>query len=155
MRVGLGYDSHAFSVGDHLMIGGVKVPFYYGVRSHSDGDVLLHAVIDALLGASALGDIGHHFPDTDPQYKSISSQVMLQQVLAQIQQQNYQVQNMDATIITELPKLAEYIPLMKTNLVELLQTPHISIKAKTNEKMGCIGRGEGLVAQAVVLLAPK
>lgn len=155
MRVGFGYDSHAFSEGDHLWIGGVKIPFSEGVRSHSDGDVLLHALIDAMLGAAALGDIGRHFPDTDPAFKNINSSKLVRETLAMIKGQSLELNNIDATIIVERPRLATYMNEMVERLSDLteLTTKQINIKAKTNEKMGWIGRGEGIAACVIVSLA--
>lgn len=155
MKVGIGYDSHRFVEGDHVFIGGVKIPCRYGVKAHSDGDVLLHALIDALLGAAALGDIGAHFPDTDPQFKGMDSGYFLKKVMSLLQQHHLQLNNMDATIITETPKLMTHIVAIRENMAHLLQVPitSISIKAKTNEKMGWIGREEGLGAMVIVSIS--
>lgn len=154
IRVGQGYDSHAFIAGDHLMIGGVRIPFDRGLRAHSDGDVLLHALIDALLGAAALGDIGHYFPDTDPQWENASSIDLLTQVISKLTESNWIVGNVDATVITERPKLKPYLPDMKAKMAHCLgcESTVINVKATTNEKMGWIGRGEGIAALVVVTI---
>lgn len=155
MRVGLGYDCHRFGEGNFIMLGGEKIPHKFGIIAHSDGDVLLHALIDALFGAAALGDIGMHFPDTDPNYKGIASGDLLKQAFKKIQEKKFLVVNVDATIILEKPKLAPFISVMRQNISNVLQMPFdsVSVKAKTNEGMGFLGRQEGLAAQAVVLLA--
>ncbi len=154
MRVGFGYDSHRFKEGDHVPIGGIKVAHIQGVKAHSDGDVLIHALIDAMLGAAALGDIGSHFPDTDPHYQNVESSKFLLHVIDLLKQHNLQLVNMDATIIAEAPKLAPYIIPIREHLATLLQVQvtQISVKATTNEKMGWIGRNEGLAATVVVML---
>lgn len=156
IRIGHGYDCHAFDSGDHLIIGGVKIPFHKGIRSHSDGDVLYHAVCDALLGAFALGDLGQHFPDTNPKYKNISSDKLLRQVWTMVNEKKYQIQNLDSTLITEQPKLSPHILQMRKNLAEILNlsVENISVKAKTNEKMDSIGKGEGIAAHVVVIVSP-
>lgn len=154
MRVGFGYDSHRFDQGDHVPIGGIKITHTHGVKAHSDGDVLIHALIDAMLGAAALGDIGSHFPDTDPQYQNVESSEFLLHVVDLLKRHNFQLVNMDATIIAEAPKLAPYIVSIREHLAALLQVQvtQISVKATTNEKMGWIGRKEGLAATVVVVL---
>jgi 2-C-methyl-D-erythritol 2,4-cyclodiphosphate synthase len=154
-RIGYGYDSHRFKDGEFIFIGGVKIPFDKGITAHSDGDVLLHAIGDALLGAAALGDLGQHFPDNDPKYRGISSQALLKEIDALLKKSGFDIVNIDATVVTELPKLASYILPMRTCLANLfnLSIDCINIKAKTNEKMGWIGRGEGLAAQAIALLS--
>ena len=154
MKVGIGYDSHRFTEGEHVFIGGVKIPCRYGVKAHSDGDVLLHALVDALLGAAALGDIGTHFPDTDPRYQGMDSSYFLKETMELLKQQHLELNNMDATIIAETPKLITYIPTIREHMADLLQLPitRISVKAKTNEKMGWIGREEGLAATVIVSL---
>ena len=156
MKVGIGYDSHRFTEGDHIFIGGVKIPCRYGVIAHSDGDVLLHALVDALLGAAALGDIGTYFPDTDPQFKGKESSYFLTETMSLLKQHHLQLHNMDATIITETPKLLPHLSAIRENIATLLQLPvtRISVKAKTNEKMGWVGREEGLTATVVVSLEP-
>lgn len=154
MKVGIGYDSHRFTEGDHIFIGGVKISCPYGIQAHSDGDVLLHALVDALLGAAALGDIGTHFPDTDPQFKGMDSSYFLTETMYLLKQHHLELSNMDATIIVEKPKLNSHISIIREHLADLLQLPitRISVKAKTNEKMGWIGRQEGLAATVVVLV---
>ena len=156
MKVGIGYDSHRFAEGDHIFIGGVKIPCRYGVIAHSDGDVLFHALVDALLGAAALGDIGTYFPDTDPQFKGKESSYFLTETMNLLKQHHLQLHNMDATIITETPKLLPHMSAIRENIATLLQLPvtRISVKAKTNEKMGWVGREEGLTATVVVSLEP-
>lgn len=154
-RIGQGYDSHRFIPGTHIFLGGVRIPFDKGIQSHSDGDVLLHAISDALLGATALGDLGQRFPDSDPQYKGISSENLLKQIFHLIREKHFEILNLDATVIAEKPKLSEYILNIRSNIAALLELPIdcVSIKAKTNEKMGWIGRGEGIAVHAVVLLS--
>lgn len=154
MRIGNGYDVHAFTEGDHLMIGGVSVPFSKAFLAHSDGDVLLHAVSDALLGAASLGDIGRHFPDTDPQFKGIDSRELLRQVVGQLAQRNLYCISVDATIIAQLPKMGPHIPAMCAVLAADLQMDiaRVNVKATTTEKLGFCGRGEGIAAMASVLL---
>ena len=156
MRVGIGYDSHRFAEsGDHVMIGGVSIPHKQGVLAHSDGDVLLHALCDALLGSLALGDIGRHFPDTDARFKDCSSLSLLQHVANLITEKGYVVSNVDGVIICEQPKLAPHIELMRKRIASVLSvaTEQISVKATTNERMGFTGRGEGLAAQVVVCVS--
>jgi 2-C-methyl-D-erythritol 2,4-cyclodiphosphate synthase len=158
MRIGIGYDSHRFSeAGDQVMIGGVSIPHSQGVLAHSDGDVLLHALCDALLGSLALGDIGRHFPDTDARFKGCSSLSLLQHVAQLIVEKGYVVSNVDAVIICEQPKLAPHIELMRERIATVLTvaTEHISVKATTNERMGFTGRGEGLAAQVVVCVTSR
>ena len=154
MRIGFGYDSHRFTTGGFIVIGGVKIPFEKGVDAHSDGDVLLHAVCDALLGAAALGDLGMHFPDTSDEFKNIESASLIKKTMRLVTEKNYSVNNIDSTIILEKPKLAEHIPNMQKNLSSMLNIPvqSISVKATTNEGMGFVGRGEGLAAYVVVSL---
>ena len=154
MRIGFGYDSHRFTEGDHVMIGGVAIPFHQGILAHSDGDVLLHAIADALLGALSLGDIGSHFPDTDAQFENMASDQLVADVLQKVQRRGYQVVNCDSTVISEAPRLRPYITAMQQRIADLLQVSvgAVSVKATTNEKMGFIGRQEGLAAQTVVLL---
>lgn len=154
MRIGQGFDVHAFGEGDHVMLGGVKVPHNRGVVAHSDGDVLLHALTDALLGALALGDIGHYFPDTDPAYKNADSAVLLAHVWTDIKAKNFKLGNADITLIAERPKLAPHILTIRQRIADLLEAniSQISVKATTSEKMGFTGRKEGLAAMAVVLL---
>lgn len=154
MRVGMGYDVHRLAPDRDLIIGGVKIPFEKGLLGHSDADVLVHAVMDALLGAAALGDIGQHFPDTDPAYKGISSLLLLKKVGELIESHGFSVGNIDATIIAQRPKMALHIPRMKENMAEVLGIPEncLNIKATTEEKLGFTGREEGIAAQAVCLL---
>jgi 2-C-methyl-D-erythritol 2,4-cyclodiphosphate synthase len=153
-RVGTGYDIHRLVEGRRLVLGGVDIPFERGLLGHSDSDVLTHAVCDALLGAAALGDIGSHFPDTNPQFKGASSLDLLAHVLALVRERGFAVANIDATILAERPKLAPYIQVMRERLAVSLgvETDSVSIKAKTGEGLGSIGRGEAMAAQAVALL---
>ncbi len=155
LRIGQGFDAHRFNDdGDKLIIGGESIPFEKGMEAHSDGDVLIHALCDALLGALALGDIGQHFPDTSADFKGIDSRILLRRVLELLQEKNYQLVNADITIIAQLPKMAPHLQPMRKNIAKDCQTDidNISIKATTTEKMGFTGRGEGIAAQAVVLL---
>ena len=156
-RIGFGYDAHRLVEGRPLILGGVSIPFSKGLLGHSDADVLTHAVIDAILGALALGDIGRHFPDTDPAFKDMQSLRMLEQVLGWVREAGYQVNNADSTIVAEKPKLAPYVPVIQARLSESLQVPvhQISVKAKTSEGMGFCGREEGIEAFAVVSLIQK
>ena len=157
MRVGMGYDVHKLVEGRDLILGGVKIPHTLGLLGHSDADVLLHAIMDALLGAAALGDIGKHFPDTDPQYKGISSIKLLEHVTKLIEEKGYIVENIDATIIAQKPKLAPFMNQINSSLAAILQLPVdcVNVKAKTNEKLGFEGKEEGIVAQAVILLEAR
>jgi 2-C-methyl-D-erythritol 2,4-cyclodiphosphate synthase len=152
VRVGIGYDSHRLAEGRRLMLGGVEVPHVRGLVGHSDGDALLHAIGDAILGAVGAGDIGTHFPDSDPLYKNISSEILLTEILHIAALKGYAVHNIDTTIILEKPKLKDYIPLMIGRITDLLNLPgeSISIKAKTNEGMGFVGHEEGIAIMAVV-----
>ena len=152
MRVGIGYDVHRLVEGKKLILGGVEVPFEKGLLGHSDGDVLLHAICDALLGASGKGDIGQHFPDTDPEYKNISSLILLEKVKGLIKE--YKINNIDSVIVTQEPKLASYLSKMKENIAKVLKInkDKINIKATTTEKLGPMGRGEGIAAYAMVSL---
>ena len=154
LRIGQGFDVHAFEPGDHLMIGGVRIPFSQQFRAHSDGDVLIHALCDALLGALALGDIGKHFPDTDPQWAGADSRTLLRAVLQLLTDRGWRPVNIDSVIMAERPKMAAHITAMQTLLAADLQLPvdAVSVKATTTEKLGFTGRGEGIAAQAVVLL---
>ncbi|MGJ7457913.1 2-C-methyl-D-erythritol 2,4-cyclodiphosphate synthase [Halomonas sp. RA08-2] len=156
MRIGHGFDVHRFGAGDHLMIGGVAVPFDHGFVAHSDGDVLLHAVSDALLGACALGDIGRHFPDTDPAWKGADSRLLLRHVVGLVRQAGYRVGNLDATLIAQAPKMAPHIAAMAAHIAEDLgvEGGAINVKATTTERLGFTGRGEGIAAEAVVVLLP-
>ena len=154
MRIGQGFDVHVLVKGRKLIIGGVTIPFEKGLAGHSDADVLIHAVCDALLGAAALGDIGRHFPDTDSRYKDADSRALLREVGGKVKQAGFSVANVDATIIAEAPKLAPHIPAMVANLAADLglRPDQVNVKAKTAEKLGPIGRGEGIAAEAIALL---
>lgn len=154
MRIGTGYDVHRMTKGRELVLGGVKIPCERGLLGHSDADVLVHAVMDALLGAAALGDIGRHFPDSDEKYRGISSLKLLEQVGALLQQEHYIVGNIDATIIAQRPKLAPFIELMRDNIAAVLgiSRSQVNVKATTEEGLGFTGSGEGIAAQAAVLL---
>ena len=156
-RIGQGYDCHALVPGRPLIIGGVKIPHRLGLLGHSDADVLIHAIIDALLGAAALGDIGHLFPDTDPKYSGEDSRILLREAASRVKQAGYEIGNVDATIIAEAPKMAPHIPLMISHIsADLDLTPEqVNIKAKTNERLGWEGRQEGIGAQAIVLIHIK
>jgi len=154
MRIGIGYDSHRFAEGRRLIIGGVEIPFDKGLLGHSDADVLCHAIIDAVIGAIGLGDIGKLFPDTDPKWKDAVSIELLKYIVELARMNGYAIDWIDTTIITERPRLSPYIEEMKTALSRAgIPTGLINIKAKTNEGMGFIGRGEGMAAQAVCLLS--
>lgn len=154
MRIGQGYDVHALVAGRKLTIGGVDIPFERGLAGHSDADVLLHAICDALIGAAGLGDIGTHFPDTDPRYQGADSRVLLREVVRLIAAGGFEVSNVDATIIAQAPKMAPHIPSMRNNIAEDLglTVAHVNVKAKTAEHLGALGRGEGIAAQAVALI---
>ena len=154
MRIGQGYDVHKLVEGRELILGGVTVPYEKGLLGHSDADVLTHAVMDALLGAAALGDIGQHFPDTDPEYKGISSIALLKKVGALLEDKGYVIENIDATVIAQRPKLASYRPQMAANMAEALNLDvnQVSVKATTEEGLGFTGSGEGMSSQAIVLL---
>jgi len=155
MRIGLGYDSHRLTEGRKLVIGGVEIPFEKGLTGHSDADVLCHAIIDAIIGALGLGDIGKHFPDTDAKWKDASSIELLSKTVELIRKNNFEILWIDSTVIAEKPKLEPFINKMKENLSKTgIPLNLINIKAKTNEKMGFIGNGEGMAAQAVCLLKP-
>lgn len=154
IRVGIGYDVHGLVKGRALILGGVEIPYEFGLLGHSDADVLTHAIMDALLGALALGDIGAHFPDTDGRYRGISSLALLKHVLKLIKDAGYTVNNLDSIVVAERPKLAPYITRMRENIAEILETEvtRISVKATTTEHLGFEGRGEGMSAQAIVTL---
>ena len=153
-RIGFGFDVHKLAEGRKLIIGGVEIPFEKGLLGHSDADVLLHAICDALLGAAALGDIGKHFPDTDARYKGISSVELLKNVADLLRKNKYSVSNIDSTLVLERPKIAPYVDKMRENIAEALSISvnAVSVKATTNERMGFIGRGEGAVAYAVAMI---
>ena len=154
-RIGQGYDVHALVPGRPLIIGGVTIAYERGLLGHSDADVLLHAVVDALFGAAALGDIGRHFPDTDMRFKGADSRVLLREARDRVVAAGFQIVNLDSTVIAQAPKLAPHIPAIVANLAADLgiDAARVNVKAKTNEKLGHLGRGEGIAAQAVVLLA--
>ena len=154
MRIGQGFDAHQLVEGRKLVIGGVEIPHEKGLLGHSDADVLLHAICDALLGAAALGDIGRHFADTDAQYKNIDSRILLRQVVHMVREQGFRVGNVDATIIAQAPKMAPHIPQMVAHIAADLRVEKnaVNVKATTTEQLGFSGRGEGIAAQAVVLL---
>ena len=155
MRIGQGFDVHALVAGRRLIIGGVEIPHDRGLDGHSDADVLLHAICDALIGAAALGDIGAHFPDTDPRYQGADSRELLREVGRLLDGHGWRVINIDSTIIAQAPRLALHIAAMRENIAADLglATSAVSVKAKTAEKLGCVGRGEGIAAQAVALIA--
>ena len=155
MRVGIGYDVHAYGPGDHVMLGGVRVPHSHGVKAHSDGDVLLHALCDALLGALGLGDIGQHFPDTDPRWKGASSLLFLRHCASLMRSRGWQLVNADATVIAEAPRLGSHRDAMRATIAAELgcEPGRVNVKATTHERLGALGRAEGLAAQAIVLLA--
>lgn len=153
-RVGQGYDVHRLAEGRPLILGGVTIPHSLGLDGHSDADVLLHAVTDALFGAAALGDIGRHFPDTDPAYKGADSSELLSAALQKVREKGWKPVNVDATLVAQKPKLAPYMDRINASLAEILELPVecVNVKAKTNERLGFEGREEGIVAQAVILL---
>ncbi len=157
IRIGHGYDVHKLVEGRDLILGGVKIPHTLGLLGHSDADVLLHAISDSLLGALALGDIGKHFPDTDPRYKGADSLVLLQHVVALIHEKGYAVGNLDAVILAQKPKLAPHIDAMRENIARVCEIPvtSVSVKATTEERLGFTGREEGISAHCVVLLTRK
>ncbi|CBA15669.1 2-C-methyl-D-erythritol 2,4-cyclodiphosphate synthase [Xanthomonas albilineans] len=156
-RIGQGYDVHAFGDGDHVMLGGVCVPHAHGVLAHSDGDVVIHALCDALLGALALGDIGQHFPPSDPRWKGADSAQFLVHCDSLLRERGWRLGNADITVVCELPKVGPHALAMRTRLAGLLQVEVdcVSVKATTSEKLGFTGRGEGIAAQAVVLLVAR
>lgn len=154
MRIGQGYDAHKFKDGGRLVLGGVEIPYAKGMEAHSDGDVVIHALCDALLGAMALGDIGKHFPDTDDSYKGIDSRLLLKEVMNKVRDGGMKLGNADITVIAQEPKLALHIPSMRDILAADMSTAlnNVSIKATTTEKMGFTGRAEGIAVTAIVLL---
>jgi 2-C-methyl-D-erythritol 2,4-cyclodiphosphate synthase len=154
MRIGQGFDVHALVAGRRLVIGGVSIPYSRGLEGHSDADVLLHAICDALLGAAALGDIGRHFPDSDPAYKNADSRELLRQVMGKVRSKGLKVVNLDATLLAQEPRMAPHIPRMVENIAADLgiEPSRVNIKATTTEHLGFLGRAEGIAAQAVVLL---
>ena len=153
-RIGYGYDVHQLEEGRDLYLGGLKIPYSKGCIAHSDGDVLIHAICDALLGAAAIRDIGFHFPDTDPEFKNIDSKILLQKTMNIISNKGYSLVNIDSTICLQVPKISDFIPEMITTLADIINTDqdNISVKATTTEKLGFIGREEGIAAHAVVLI---
>ncbi len=157
MRIGHGFDVHKFGGEGPCTLGGVKVPYEQGLIAHSDGDVVLHAVCDALLGSLALGDIGHFYPDNDPQYKNIDSMLLLRDVYKKIVEKGYKVNNLDVTILAQAPKLAPFEMQMRENIANVLEVTidDVSIKATTTEKLGFVGRKEGIAVEAVVLISKR
>lgn len=157
MRIGQGYDAHRFKDGDHVVLGGVTIPFEHGLAAHSDGDVLLHAICDALLGAAALGDIGRHFPDSDPTYAGVDSRVLLRRVRELLDEAGWRAVNIDATIIAERPRVARHVDVMRANIAADTGVAQdaINVKGTTTEKMGFTGRGEGIAATAVCLVVAR
>lgn len=157
MRVGQGYDVHRLTEGRALILGGVHIPWEKGLLGHSDADVLLHAIMDALLGAAAMGDIGALFPDTDPRYAGADSLGLLKEVAVRLKDAGWQVVNIDSTVVAQRPKLAPYIPRMRDNIARVLEigSDRVSVKATTEEHLGFTGRGEGIAAQAVALLRAR
>lgn len=156
MRIGQGFDVHGFCEGDSVIIGGARIPFNRSLKAHSDGDVLLHALSDALLGAVALGDIGHLFPDTSDEWAGADSRDLLRRVVERVANEGYEIANVDATIIAQMPKMAPHIAAMRLNIAEDLSIPasRVSVKATTTESLGFTGRGEGIACQAICLLMP-
>lgn len=154
MRIGHGYDAHAYTPGRPLILGGVSIPYDRGLAAHSDGDAVIHALCDALLGAAALGDIGSYFPDTDQQYKNIDSRILLRKVMKLLIKEGYLIGNVDITILAQAPKLATHMEAMRKNIADDLKTPitNVSVKATTTERMGFVGREEGVAVYAIALL---
>jgi 2-C-methyl-D-erythritol 2,4-cyclodiphosphate synthase len=154
MRVGFGYDVHPFVSGRPLVLGGIHIPYLFGLKGHSDADVLVHAICDALLGAIAEGDIGRHFPDTDPQYREIKSTILLKKVMDKVKGKGFTPLNVDATVVAQKPKLSEFIPRMVKEIAEILgiETGRVNVKATTTEGLGFTGREEGIAAYAVALV---
>jgi len=155
VRIGHGYDVHAFADNRKLILGGVDIPHDKGLAGHSDADVLLHAVCDAMLGAAAMGDIGKHFPDTADEFENIDSRILLRHVVNLLKEKSYHIVNLDCTVIAQKPKLAEFIELMRVNIAQDLETDldNVNVKATTTEKLGFTGRCEGIAAEAVVLIS--
>ena len=153
-RIGHGYDVHQFGEGDFIILGGVKIPYHHGLIAHSDGDVLIHALCDALLGSIAAGDIGQHFPDTDNKYKNISSSILLKETCQLLQKDNYSIVNIDVSIIAQAPKMSPFIQTMREHLAEVLKlsVSQVNVKATTTEKLGFIGREEGVAVHCVVMV---
>ena len=157
MRIGTGIDVHAFGPGDHVMLGGIRIAHHHGVLAHSDGDVILHALCDALLGAAGLGDIGVHFPDSDPRWRGAASSQFVTQVMTLLSEAGWRVGNADITVLAEAPRVAKHRGAMCEGIASLLgvSVDRVNVKATTTEKLGFIGRGEGLAAQATVLIVPR
>ncbi|NLM49334.1 MAG: 2-C-methyl-D-erythritol 2,4-cyclodiphosphate synthase [Clostridiaceae bacterium] len=157
MRIGQGYDSHKLVKGRPLILGGVNIPHETGLLGHSDADCLVHAIIDAIFGALGKGDIGKHFPDSDAKYKDIDSLILLKETKKLLDEEGYEILNIDSTVIIEKPKLSPYIGQMRKNIAGILGIPqdNVNVKAKSNEGMGFVGRGEGVIAEAVVLIGKK
>jgi 2-C-methyl-D-erythritol 2,4-cyclodiphosphate synthase len=154
MRVGIGFDVHVLAAGRKLVMGGVDIPFEKGLAGHSDADVLLHAITDALLGAAALGDIGRHFPDSDPRWKDADSRLLLRAAAARVREAGYRIVNIDATVIAQAPRIAAYVPAMVKNIAADLELSNscVNVKGKTAERLGAIGRGEGIAAEAIAAI---
>jgi 2-C-methyl-D-erythritol 2,4-cyclodiphosphate synthase len=154
IRIGHGYDAHRFQAGEGVILGGIKIPFDQSLAAHSDGDVLLHAICDALLGAAALGDIGRHFPDSNAEFKGVDSRVLLREIARMLSEARMKVVNVDATLIAERPKIASYVETMRANIAADLgiSIGQVNVKGTTTEKMGFTGRGEGIAADAVALI---
>lgn len=154
MRIGHGFDVHAFGLGEFIILGGVRIPHTHGLIAHSDGDVLLHALCDALLGAAGLGDIGQHFPDSSAEFKGIDSRILLRRVAALLRERHLTVGNVDATIIAQAPRMAPHIPAMREHIAAdlAIAADRVNVKATTTERLGYIGRGEGIAVHAVALL---
>ncbi len=157
MRIGHGFDVHKFGPGDHVVLGGVSIPYEHGLLAHSDGDVLIHALCDALLGAAGLGDIGKHFPDTDPEFEGADSRNLLRHVVGLLKAEGWVVGNIDSTLVAQAPKMAPHIEAMRVHLAADLDVDisAVNVKATTTEKLGFTGRKEGIAAHAVALLVPK
>ena len=154
MRIGIGHDAHRLKEGKRLILGGVDIPYEYGLEGVSDADVLVHAIIDALFGAAALGDIGSHFPPSDSQYKGIDSMILLERCVTEIEKEGYKIENIDSTIVAQKPKMAPHLEKMRENIAKVckIEVGAVSVKATTTEKMGYEGRGEGISALAVCLI---
>jgi 2-C-methyl-D-erythritol 2,4-cyclodiphosphate synthase len=157
IRIGFGYDAHRLVIGRALVLGGVKIPYELGLQGHSDADVLIHAVCDALLGAAGLGDLGTHFPDTDPELEGVSSVVILKRVAGMVRNGGFELQNLDSTVVAEAPKLAPYIETMIATIADALEVEprQVNVKATTTEGMGFAGRGDGMAAYAVAVLTVR
>ncbi|MDR1813691.1 MAG: 2-C-methyl-D-erythritol 2,4-cyclodiphosphate synthase [Tannerella sp.] len=157
MRIGFGYDVHAFAEGRELRLGGVRIDYPLGLAGHSDADVLIHAICDALLGAAAFRDIGYHFPDTSPDYQGVDSKILMQRVVAMLRENGFEPGNIDCTIVAEQPRLSSYIPEMQRVIAETMNIPEtdVSVKATTTEHLGFTGRKEGIAAYAVALIKAK